>query len=244
MKGSAAIIFAGVLVTMLGGAAFAAEAVRGVVRPRMQASISSDLAVPVARIGAKEGEAFKKGDTLVAFDCRRQEAEYEAAKAEHSEMEIAFDNAKYLSAHKAAGKLDVDMSRARVEKTAAQLAALSVRLAWCSIVAPFDGRVSEMSIREHETPMSGKPLLTIVETGKPEIELIVPSTWLRWLSQGYAFTFQIDETGLPEKATVARIGAAVDPVSQTIKVSGEFATPSANILPGMSGTADFGLGGN
>ncbi len=241
MKGFAYVIF---LTVLLAGPASAAESVRGVVRPRMQASISSELAAAVARIGSKEGEAFKKGDTLVSFDCRRQEAEYAAAKAEHSEMEIAFDNATYLSSHKAAGKLDVAMSRARVEKTAAQLAALSVRLAQCSIVAPFDGRVAELLIHEHETPVTGRPLMTVIETSSPEIELIVPSAWLRWLTQGHPFTFQIDETGTVEKAAVARIGAAVDPVSQTIKVSGEFVTPTATILSGMSGTADFGTGGN
>lgn len=219
-------------------------AVRGVVRPRQQASISSDLSAPVARIGFKEGENFQKGDALIVFDCRTQEAERDAAEADNLEMEFALKNAEYLSAHKAGGALDAGIARARAAKTAARVTAMKVRLAQCSIGAPFDGRIAELGIREHETPVAGRPILTVIETQQPEIELVVPSSWLRWLSQGRTFTFQIDETATSGPAAVTRIAATVDPVSQTIKVFGEFSRPSDSILAGMSGTANFDGGGN
>jgi membrane fusion protein, multidrug efflux system len=40
-------------------------------------------------------------------------------------------------------------------------------------------------------------------------------------------------------AEVTRIGAAVDPISQTIKLAGMFKRHEFSILPGMSGTAQF-----
>lgn len=218
------------------------ETVRGIVRPKSQASISSELAAPVDRIGVKEGQSFAKGDALINFDCRLQEAEFEAIEAEYREMDAAYRNAKYLGDRKAGGALDVETAKARLDKVSAQLSGLGVRLTRCIISAPFDGRVVELSIHEHETPAAGRALLTVIETHEPEIELIVPSRWLKWLSQGRAFTFQIDETGTSEAAAVTRIGAAVDPVSQTIKVSGAFKATSSQILSGMSGTANFTSG--
>src|SRR3990172_1927594 len=40
--------------------------VRGVMRASAQASISTDLAARVAKVGFKEGERFRAGDVLVA----------------------------------------------------------------------------------------------------------------------------------------------------------------------------------
>ncbi len=67
----------------------------------------------------------------------------------------------------------------------------------------------------------------------------VPSTWLTWLKPGAEFQFQVDETDKSYVGVVRRLGAAVDTVSQTIKVFAKFAAPTPDILPGMSGTAQF-----
>ncbi len=67
--------------------------VRGVVRASSQAVISTDLSARVARVGFKEGAQFQKGDVLVAFDCRRHEAELASAEAQHREMLVVFESA-------------------------------------------------------------------------------------------------------------------------------------------------------
>ena len=59
-----------------------------------------------------------------------------------------------------------------------------------------------------------------------------------WLQQNIAFKFAVDETGSTYEATVVKIGAVVDPVSQTVVVKGKF-QGAANVLAGMSGTARF-----
>jgi hypothetical protein len=72
-----------------------------------------------------------------------------------------------------------------------------------------------------------------------ELQLIVPSLWMSWLRGGTNFTFKIDETGESVTASVLRVGAAVDPVSQTVKIMAKLPAGRATVLPGMSGTADF-----
>lgn len=215
------------------------EPVRGVIRARQTSSISSDLGAAVAHIGFRAGHAFKKGEVLLAFDCRRQEAEHAAAAAGLKEMKIAHDNSVYLFEKSAAGRLDVETARARMEKAAAELAVYAVRVSQCTLKAPFDGKVAELAIEEFETPQAGRPIITIVDTAEPEVELIVPSRWLAWLDVGRAFTFRIDETESTVTATIARIGAAADPVSQSVTVIGKFKDGDARIVPGMSGAAVF-----
>jgi RND family efflux transporter MFP subunit len=213
--------------------------VRGAVRPLHQATFSTDLVARVARIGFRDGEAFRRNDVLLAFDCRRQQAELAAAEAQHQEMKITLETNTFLEKRNAASRQDLEVAKARAAKAAAEVDGLRVRMDQCTILAPFDGRVFELAINEHEMSQPGKPLLSIVGDGELEIDLIVPSDWLGWLGVGAPFSFAIDETTRTHAARVARIGAAVDTVSQTIKVTGRFDAADRAVLAGMSGAATF-----
>lgn len=213
--------------------------VRGVVRPSAQAIISTDLTARVVKIGFREGAQFRMGDVLVAFDCRRHKAELASAEAQYREMLVAFESALFLEKRDAGSRQDVETARARADRAAAEAEAIRARLDQCTITAPFDGSVAELGIHEHETPVAGKQLFFIVSKRDPKIELIVPSTWLTWLKPGTKFQFQVDETHETYVGVVRRLGAAVDTVSQTIKVFAIFTAPTPDILPGMSGTAQF-----
>jgi len=218
--------------------------VRGIVRPVNQAAIATDLSVRVAEIRVREAQSFRKNDVLVAFDCERLEAEQAAAEAVHREMRLALDSNLYLDKRGAVGRIDVEVSRARVDKAGSEAAALKARLKQCKVIAPFDGRVTELSVNAHEIPAPGKPFISIVDETAFEIDLIVPSQWLKRIGPDSTFTFTVDETGRSYSAKVLRVGASVDPVSQTVKVIAAFEGADGRILAGMSGTARFpDLGG-
>lgn len=213
--------------------------VRGVVRAVDQAAFSTDLGTRVIKIGVREGEAFKAGDLLVEFDCRKPRAEAASAEAVHKEMKLTLDSNVHLEKYQAIGRHDVEISKARVAKAAAEADALKARLDQCQVKAPFDGRVSELGVHVHEIPGPGKPFLAVVGATRLEVELILPSSWLSWLKAGAEFAFAVDETKRSYPMTVARLGAAVDPVSQMIKVIAIMQPGTDDILPGMSGTAMF-----
>ncbi len=83
-------------------------------------------------------------------------------------------------------------------------------------------------------------VLSILAIGDPDIEIIIPSDWLRWIKKDMKFDFLIDETGERLNASITRIGSTIDPVSQTIKIIGHFQHPPIDgVIAGMSGTAIF-----
>lgn len=213
--------------------------VRGVVRALDQASLSTDLQARVATIGFREGENFKKGELLIAFDCERYRAEAQSAEAVARETRLTLDSNQQLEKFRAVGKHDVEISRARVDKAEAEARSLTARLQFCEVYAPYDGRVTELMINRFEQPQSGKPFLVIVGQSRLELEIIVPSHWLSWLKPGATMSFQIDETKRSYDAQVVRIGAAVDPVSQMVKIYATFNATPEDVLPGMSGGAHF-----
>lgn len=209
-----------------------------------QAMISTELPVPVAKIGFKEGEAFHKGDLLVEFDCRRQRAELASAEAQQREMKLTFENIKVLLKSQAAGRHEADISEARLAKAAAESEALRVRLDQCKLIAPYDGRVLELTLHERETAQPGKPYIGIIDDGALEIDLIVPAEWLRRVRVGSPLRFAVDESQSVHDAAIRRIGAAIDPLSQTAKLVAAFTVPVPGVMPGMSGTAELADTGN
>jgi multidrug resistance efflux pump len=112
---------------------------------------------------------------------------------------------------------------------------MGTMLGKCSIPAPFSGRVAEQKVREQQYAQPGQPLLEIIDDSVLELEFIVPSRWLAWLKPGYAFKVGIDEVGKTFPARVQRIGARVDPVSQSVKLTATIDGHFPELIAGMSG---------
>lgn len=214
-------------------------ALRGIVKAVNQAMIGTDLSLPIISLPFREGQDFAKGDILAAFDCRDIEAQVKSAEAVLRAETITHENNARLARSKAVGAFEVDLSKAKTDQAAAELEAFQSKMARCVIRAPYDGRVAFVRAHEHEIPEPNQPLMQIVSKGELEIETLLPSPWLRWLKPGTPFSITIDETGEKKPAEVARIAATVDPVSQTVKVTGRFAEDATGILPGMSGPTAF-----
>lgn len=215
--------------------------IRGLIKPRDQALLSSEILARITKMPFRGGQRFRKGDVLVKFDCSRFNAELAAARAELVAREKTHQNNRELERLNAIGKLEVEVSAAEADKAAADVRVKSVIVNGCVIRAPYDGRVVENKAHEHETVSPNQELMNVLDERILEIELIVPSNWLTWLTVGTPFTFYVDETGQEYEARVAELGARVDPVSQTIRVDGIFYSGASNVLAGMSGTASFSI---
>lgn len=224
-----------------------APEVRGVVKAGAEATISSEIAARIVELSYKEGEPFMRGETLVGFDCAYYQARARAAAAELSVHKKKYENNQQLARLDAVGDLEVAVSASQVDKARAELAVARLRIDNCDIEAPYDGRIVERLVNVHESVGADQKLIRIVQSSAPTIELIVPSSWLTWLERGTRFTFLIDEIRATRPAVVDRLGAMVDPVSNTVNVYGRFDGEQGDVLAGMSGTARFparGEGGN
>ena len=227
------------LMTVSVASASTLEPVRGVVKSNQEAVLSVDLNARVTETPVKAGESFSKDDILVKFDCRIQKAEARAAKAAYAASKSAHRNNVELQQHGAVGELEVNVSKAEMNQALANSEAISARTRDCEILAPYDGRVAELVINTFETSAPNQPLLKIVSSGEFEVQLIVPSSWLSWMKIGSPFEFTVDETGEQLSASVWQIGAEVDAVSRTVPLVARFTSFPKQVLPGMSGTAQF-----
>jgi membrane fusion protein (multidrug efflux system) len=216
-----------------------ATEIRAQLTARNYTTLSSETAARIDRIATKVGEHFRKGDPLIVFDCVTQRAQVAKARAVETQAEKTAAINQRLANLKSIGQLELDVSRAEVEKAKAELDMADAAASKCEIAAPFSGITVEQKAQAFQYATPGQPLLEILDDRSLEIELIAPSRWLAWLKPGYAFQVHIDETDKTYPAEISRVGGRVDPVSQTIKVFGEIRAEAAELMAGMSGRANI-----
>jgi membrane fusion protein (multidrug efflux system) len=209
--------------------------IRAQLTPRRYTTLAAEIGATVS----PEGARFRAGETLVSFDCTLQHAQLNKAKAALGGAEKVWKANLRLAELNAVGRVELEVSEAEVAKARAEVASNAAVIGKCALAAPFAGRVAEQKVREQQYVQPGQVLLEIIDDSVLELDFIVPSRWLAWLKPGHAFQVAIDETGKSYPAKVLRIGARVDPVSQSIKLSAALDGKFNDLLAGMSGRANF-----
>lgn len=211
------------------------QEIRAQLMPRRYTTIAAEIGAKISAITVQEGSAFQRGQTLVSFDCSLQQAQLQKAQAELDAAEQTLKSNLRLEELNSVGQLELDLSRSASSKAKAEVGGNKAVLSKCSIAAPFSGRVAEQKARDQQYVQAGQPLLDIIDDSILELEFLVPSVWLSWLKTGAAFQVQIDETRKTYPAKFIRIGARVDPVSQSVKVAAAISGRFPELMAGMSG---------
>ncbi len=197
--------------------------------------IAAEVGARIDRLPLREGETFRKGDLLAGFDCSSQQAVLRKASADLAAAQLTLKANERLAELKSIGRLELDLSRANVQKASAEVGLQKTMLAKCEIRAPYNGRMSTQQVRNQQFVQPGQALLEIIDDSILELEFLVPSGWLRWIAPGLTFQVQIDETGKSYPARFTRLGARIDPVSQSIKVVAAIDGSFPELITGMSG---------
>jgi len=209
--------------------------IRAQLTPQRYTTLSAEIGAKITRLPLAEGASFKQGQTLVQFDCLLQQAQLNKAEAAQMAADAGWKGNQKLAELNSVGNIELNVSKAEALKAKAEVAANRTLLSKCQITAPFPGRIAEQKVREQQFVQPGQALLEILDDSTLELEFIVPSRWLAWLRPGATFDVNIDETGKTYPAKVQRIGARVDAVTQSIKLSAVIDGRFDELMAGMSG---------
>ncbi|RSZ56616.1 efflux RND transporter periplasmic adaptor subunit [Massilia atriviolacea] len=217
----------------------AGDPIRVLLVPENEAVISSQIAARIVALPAALGSRIRKGEILVRFDCAEQAARLKMSESELASARETNASKQELKSYRSASELDVRLAASAVDKAQAQVNVVKAQMGYCSISAPFGGRLVRLRARAHETVAAGQPLLDLIDNSAFRFQLHVPSRWLSWLGQGAAFTIMVDETGKSYPARVRVINGRVDPASRTVELTGAVEGKHPELIAGMSGTAQF-----
>ena len=212
---------------------------RALVVASQEAVLSSELAARIKNIAVKEMQRFKKGDLLIQFDCSLYEAQKDVVSANANGALIKLKSDEQMLQMRSIGKYELELSISEYEKAKSELRIAELNVERCQIKAPFDGAVEEVVVNTFETIQPQVELMKIIQTDILELEMVVSSEWISWLTIGHPIKVYIDEIQKEFNASISGIGANVDPVSQTIQLKGTITNASPALLPGMSGRVVF-----
>lgn len=225
----------------LASSAYAAEPaeIRAQLNAQHSSILSSEMAAKITQLSVQEGERFKQGDLLVAFNCAEQQAQLKKAQAIAQAAEKTYEVNSRLTKLNSMSPLELEMAAAEVAKAKADIALMGAILQKCTITAPFSGRVAERLVQRYQYVKAGDPILDILDDSQLEVTVLVPSSWLKWLKPGHEFKVFLEETQREYPVKVKMLGARIDAVSQSIKITGVITGKFDDLLAGMSGRAIF-----
>lgn len=218
-----------------------AETVRVLLIPDQETTVSrsgsSLSAGQISKLNVTLGSAFKAGNTLITFNCNDPRARLAMSKAELSAAVETHTAKLRMQGLDQAGDVEVALAASAVSKARADVSLAELQIRYCSIKAPWNGRVAKVYVRNHMTVSPGQPMLDLVKSGPLRLKVNVPSRLLNQLKVDSKFEVKIDETGKSYQASVIAINSRVDSVSQTVEIEGLMAQDFPELLAGMSGIA-------
>jgi membrane fusion protein, multidrug efflux system len=209
------------------------------VRAGEDTTLSSQMAGKIQQVHYGLGDSVKAGAKLLEFDCSEQIALQKAAEAEYRGARETHLSRLRLQALGAAGELDVTLAAASAEKARGQLALRESLTAYCTVVAPFSGKIARMRVKVAESVPAGHPLIDIVNPASLRGQLFVPAAWVTWIKPNSPFEVRFPESSRTYRARVSKLNSRVEGVSQQLEIEARFEGSGAGLLPGMVGSAVF-----
>ncbi|MEI6056848.1 MAG: efflux RND transporter periplasmic adaptor subunit [Lentisphaerota bacterium] len=217
--------------------------------PIQKATISALIDSDLTKYLFKEGEIFKQGDTLVQMDDSLYKENYNSAKSGLDKAKSAQDfaskiYAQNLDMYKKNGlsmqeleksKMDNELAKSELEQIQANLKIAEIKLSFCTIKAPFSGRVTKKLKNEHEYVRAGEPIIEVIDDKELLAVMNLPSSEFSNIKLGQKKDFYIDELSKTYSGKVYEVAGDINPGSRTFEVKVLIDNSRHELIAGMSG---------
>ncbi len=174
----------------------------GIVKSQHELVVLAPMSGVITSIKSSLADTFKKGDTLVSFDCSNLGAQVQATRAQLARANTASTMQTEAFKHAVVSEKEMLLSRHEAAAMAAQLQATQAEMRRCAFVAPFSGQVVEVSAGKGDFVQQGMPLLALVDPKNLYIQMSVPETEWNNFAQGTAHTATVTVLGETVNTTV------------------------------------------
>ncbi len=187
------------------------------------------------RIAVAEGARVRRGELVAELDPADYALQLKAVEAEYRRIEAEAQRVMALYADSVATAAAYDRARYGLEQAAARYEHARKQLADTRITAPFDGCVQRRHCDPPTVVAAGMPVVTLVSTAAPEIEIHIPAA--DYVRRNDFGSFEASFDGLPARRVALRL-LSISPkanANQLHTVRLGFAEPLADPpAPGMN----------
>ncbi|MGN7509715.1 efflux RND transporter periplasmic adaptor subunit [Aeromonas salmonicida] len=196
--------------------------------------ISPEVTGRIVKIAVRSGQQVKHGDTLIALDAGKQQAELAEQSASARDEARKLRDMRRLVARGAVTQSELEGQEATVAQVQARVDAARYELSLRTLQASFDGSVSLIDLSEGALVNSGDTLLHLDELARLRLDLAVPERYLSLLRPGMAVT--ATSSAWPDQSfhgVLETLDSRVSNDTQNIKARVIIPNPDGQLRPGM-----------
>ena len=212
------------------------ETVVGTVRPKHEATVSTEISGRILELRVVVGQTVNQGDIIARLEASELEASLARAEAvlEQAEREMARQQTLLESEVTSQTKFELAETAERVAR--ASLRQIKASLTKSTILAPFSGTITSKLADTGDMATPGKPLVKLENPQSLRLEIQVPESLAGKLKLGHNLTIQIDSAGLDTQGAIGEIRPSADVSSRTFLVKIDL-TESPALRSGQFGRA-------
>lgn len=163
---------------------------------KIKASQEVNMAFKVSgtlqQVFVEEGQLLKKGELLAQIDPRDYELQFQAVESEYLGIKSEAERVIALYADSVATTSDYDKARYGLKQITAKYENARNQLADTRIHAPFDGVVKNILFDSPTVVGAGMPILSLLSSDMPEVEIHVPASTLYRLEGLVSYHIKFD----------------------------------------------------
>jgi len=182
----------------------------------------------------EEGDFVTAGSPLLKIDDREMRVDADEAKVDLEQQTANFTRTEELFRRGLVNQQEFENARHTLEQSRLRAERAQIRLEYTTVVAPFDGVISEREVQVGARVSNSSRLFSFVSLQDMVARVFVPGRYLPAVKADQ--TAVITSDFLPgENYTgwVKRISPIIDPQSGTFKVTVGVRDPGSTILPGL-----------
>ncbi|MEM7634727.1 MAG: efflux RND transporter periplasmic adaptor subunit [Pseudomonadota bacterium] len=202
----------------------------GRLEPARQTSLAFERAGLVVSISVDEGTRVRTGDVIAQLDTDRLKADRKRLQARKRELEAERTLAqltlsrqsdlrkKGFSPQQTEDEATASVARitASIDQVTAQIDLVDIDIRKSVLTAPFDGVVGARNIDDGSVTTAGTPVVSLLETGKPQARVGLPPEVARSLDADRQY--QITTDAGPITARMSSIRPDLQTATQTVPV--------------------------
>lgn len=215
----------------------AGEKIKVVLFPFREVIVSSRIESQTGKYRFRLGEAFPENAVITELEKESYSIKLKLAKDQHD-----FAKASYLDKQelrKSNFTSDFELKKAEYEfKTSeSNLAVAQLNYSYCSIKAPFAGKIVEFITREHETVRPGQQLFRIIDDNALLAVMNIPLKDVTPIGSTKTFLLQ---NGIRVQGKVYEISPQADHRTGTVRIRVLIDNKAGKLRAGMTGVLDDG----
>ncbi len=232
-------VVCGVLAALLLSAA-GRPAVKAVLFPFREAVIAARVDSALEPYQFKLGEAFTTGDVLVTLDRSRYAIEEKRAREQYDFAKANYENKQQLRAKNFASNFELKKAEYDFHQAENTLADAQLNISFCTVKAPFAGKIVEFLTREYETTRPGQPLFRIIDDNQLLAVMNVPINDKALSSVGNAVAIAIAEENLTASGRIYEVAPQADHRTGTVRIRVLIDNAAGRFKASMTGELVYG----